>query len=356
MVLATPVWAQGKLTPTVRAVQKAVPGVKKAAVLSPRARRMHALRESPMFNQIVPTKKQELWVFFEGLEDIQRQDLGARYYSVMKDFASFKRELDIRLFYQTLPGESRPFSVYEKREIFQKMGDLYARIRGLKVVAFRTDPALEASLEYLNEAAGRVDPTVKNMFGGKEWPRANRVFDVNEFFLKNPPTSSWLPAVNVGDMPVFVYSRTKSMMEKLPLRRVAVLNDNEQILGALKKWYQRGGFGSQAKWSFYSHAQALQNALQRGEPFDLILTDVVVPGGGGAFIASELRQSNVPTPLIALTQYVPHPTIAQKLYSYGMDGMIGIKDSFGSSSKDMLLLAHKIKNYFYYRNLHHWPY
>lgn len=349
MGLAVMGCAQGAKGSVKRIAQKTVP-------LSAGAKRMHALRESPMFRPVVPTKKEDLRVFFEELEDIQRQDLAARYDAVMKDFTDFKHYMDVRLFYQTLPGESRPFSVHEKREIFRQMGSLYARIRALKAGAFRQDGALEASLDYLNEAAGRVDPTFKNMFGGKGWPRANRVYNTQEFLLQTPASVSWGAAAKVQDIPFFAYSRSKSIMEKLPLRQVAVLNDNEKLLAALKQWYKRGGFGNKAQWSFYSHAQALQYDLQKGKQFDLILTDMVVPGGGGALIASELRQNNIPTALLALTQYVAHDALAQKFYSYGIDGMISIKDSFGSSPKDMLRLVQKIKNYFYYRDLHHWPY
>lgn len=351
------VWAQGKLPQAAGAVKKAVsPAAKKAAVLSPGAKRMHALRESPLFNKITPTPYGDLSVFFPQLDNMQKRDLAARYYQVMEDFLAFKKELDVRLFYQTMPGESRPFSVQEKNEIFKQLGDLSFRIRALKAGPFRRDAALKSALDYLDEAAGRVDPMFQHMFGSKEWSRGNRVYNEREFLLMEPSNNFWSLSCQQGERTLFAYIRTKRIMEKLPLRRVAVLNDEKSLLALLERWYKRGGFGENTQWVFYSHSRALEYALEQGERFDLILSDVIVPGGGGLLIASQLRQNNIHIPLLALTMFEESPSTASHLYSYGMDGMIGINYTFGACAGDMLFLAKKIKNYFYYRDLHHWDY
>lgn len=363
IVLAVVLWpgvsyGQGKLPQVaVQAAKKAsAGGVKKAAVLSPGAREMHALRESPLFNRITPTKQEDLRVFFPELEPIQQKALSARYYQVMDEFVAFKRDLDVRLFYQTLPGEARPFLPLEREELFKQLGSLSVRIRALKAGPFRKDPAAEAALDYLNEAAGRIDPTFKNMFGAKEWPRGNRQYNDREFFLQSPPRFGWLAPAKAGEGALFAFSRCKKIMEKLPVRRVAVLNDDAGLLAILQRWQKRGGFGSGAEWSFYSNARSLQRELKLGKKFDLILTDVLVPGGGGPLIAAQLRQNSIPTPIIALTQYEDSPATALWLYSAGMDGMITVDSFFGARDGDMLFLAQKLQNYFYYRDLHHWTY
>lgn len=351
-------YGQGKLPQVaVQAAKKAAgSGVKKKAVLSPGAREMHALRESPLFKPIIPTKAEDLHVFFPGLETLQQTALAARYSQVMEEFVAFKRELDVRLFYQTMPGEARPFLPLEKEELFKQLGSLSVRIRALKAGPFRKDPAAEAALDYLNEAAGRIDPTFKNMFGAKEWPRGNRKYDAREFALQTPPRFGWLAPVKAGEGAFFAFSRCKKIMEKLPVRRVAVLNDDPDLLAIFQRWQKRGGFGEGAEWSFYSNARNLQRELKLGKKFDLIITDVLVPGGGGPLIAAQLRQNSIPTPIIALTQYEDSPATSLWLYSAGLDGLISIDCFFGSRDGDMLFLAQKLQNYFYYRDLHHWTY
>lgn len=351
------VWAQGTLPQAAGAVKKAVaPAAKKAAVLSPGARRMHALRESAMFRKISPTPQEDLRVFFPGLDAMQSKVLLARYYQVMEEFSAFKKEMDVRLFYQFMPGESSPFLPLEKEEIFRKMGNFSIRILSLKAGPFRKDQALIAALDYLNKAAGMVDPTFQNIFGHQEWPRGNRVFNEKEFYLADPSRFALFPQVRAGDGALFAFSRTKKIMESLPLKQVAVLSDDQTLLAVLERWYQDGGFGSHARWFFYSSAKNLQRDLKFGKTFDLILSDVLVPGGGGPMIAAELRQSGAKVPVIALTQYEEDIHTAQWLYSAGMDGMISANAYLGSRNGDMLFLAQKIKNYFHYRDLHHWPY
>lgn len=358
VVFPAGVYGQGKLPQAAaRAVEKAAQktgGGK--AVLSPAARELHSLRESPLFRSIKPTRPEQLRVFFPELEDLQKKTLAARYYKTMEDFTAFKRELDVRLFYQTLPGESRPFAPQEKQEIFRQMGDLGSRLRALKVGAFRSDPALASALDYLNEAAGRVEPMFRNMFGSKEWPRGKRVYKLSEFILAAPKRSFFSSQVQEGKGAWFAYSRCKRIMENLPVKKVAVVNDDLSVLAVLEHWYKRGGFGSSSQWFFYGNAQAMQRAIKLGERFDIILTDVLVPGGGGPLIAAELRQRNILTPIIALTQYQPNKNTAAWLYSAGFDGMISMSPYFGDCGGDMLLLAQKLQNYFFYRNLHQWEY
>ena len=357
LVLPGAVYGQGKLPAgAAQAIKKVTKESGKKAVLSPGARAMHALRESPMFRSIKPTRPEQLRVFFPELENLQKKALLARYYKTMEDFTAFKRELDVRLFYQTLPGEGRPFAQQEKQEIFKQMGDLSSRIRALKAGPFRADPALARALDYLNEAAGRVEPMFQNMFGSKEWPRGKRVYQISEFMLEAPKRSVFSSQVKEGRGAWFAYSRCRRIMESLPVKKVAVVNDDPSLLTILEHWYKRGGFGSKSQWVFYGSAQAAQRAIKLGEQFDLILTDVLVPGGGGPLLAAELRQRNIPTPLIALTQYQPNKHTAAWLYSAGFDGMISISPYFGDCGGDMLLLAQKIQNYFFYRNLHQWEY
>ncbi len=350
---ALPASAQGKKA--VQAVRAASETQVKTtpAALPPGARRRHALREHGGFNAIEPTVQRRLRVRFPEVRALQKQALMARYYRVMDDFSSFKKELDVKLFYQILPGEGRAFDAREKNDLFTRMGTLSARIGALEAGAFRGDGGLSAARKYLAEAAGRIDPMFVGAFGQRGRVRSDRKFDEDEFFLRKS-VSWWRGGDTQGDWVLFGVRRSRKAAAKLPIRRIAVLNDQTEPIVTFQDWHFQGGFGPNIELAFYMEAEALLNAVGRGETFDMILTDIMVPGGGGAYVVSELRDRDLNIPVIAFTQYEETPHLAMRLFAAGFDGMIHADPYFGSFNGDMLSLVNKLNRYFYYRDLHNW--
>ena len=85
--------------------------------------------------------------------------------------------------------------------------------------------------------------------------------------------------------------------------------------------------------------------------YDLVLTDILISGGGGIYLTRQLRDQKFEGGILAVTAYPEEREIGVKLQVAGMDGMIALTDI----DPYFLLhrpetLAQKIRNYFYYKN------
>ena len=88
--------------------------------------------------------------------------------------------------------------------------------------------------------------------------------------------------------------------------------------------------------------------------FDVILTDIIVPGGGGSYLTAMLRERGFEGVIIALAAFQEDASLGRKLFDIGFDGMIPQGIGFEFSDHWQLMIMKRLQNYFYYRDLHGW--
>ena len=155
---------------------------------------------------------------------------------------------------------------------------------------------------------------------------------------------------NKADLPAGVTAPERTVPPDL---RVAVLNDQEDILDMYRAWDQQRRLGEGWSVTTYKDTRNLLNDLQNGHMYDLIITDLTVPGGGGYFLTDQVREMGLNMPIIGCSMYTLDKLDAPKMFDQGFDGYIYGDDLFEEMSGSVSWLGY-IKNYYYYKALHGW--
>lgn len=307
----------------------------------PQESRDHAFRNGSFFAPITPTPLRELRVNLIHPTTEQVQQAVSEYRNLVKDFAPVHKEITTKLLYKTLPNDKwTALLPQERRSLILSLSRLQGRVEKLRRVVFAKDQPLEKMAVWIDTALQEVNPFY--MPGIRLRGRADkRVFDRNEFFLKYP---------NKADLPAGVTAPERTVPPDL---RVAVLNDQEDILDMYRAWDQQGRLGEGWSVTTYKDTRNLLNDLQNGHMYDLIITDLTVPGGGGYFLTDQVREMGLNMPIIGCSMYTLDKLDAQKMFDQGFDGYIYGDDLFEEMSGSVSWLGY-IKNYYYYKALHGW--
>ncbi|MFH2009378.1 MAG: response regulator [bacterium] len=97
-------------------------------------------------------------------------------------------------------------------------------------------------------------------------------------------------------------------------RRILVIDDEEVVHASLRKILSRLGLGVEA---VYSAQQGLDQLAQG--PFDLIITDLMMPGMNGIELLEALHERKCHTPILMITGYPTIRTAVQALRMGAMD-------------------------------------
>ena len=87
-------------------------------------------------------------------------------------------------------------------------------------------------------------------------------------------------------------------MTKEPAKHVLVVDDEEGVRRALKKILRKEGFDVE---SAGSAAEAM--GLAQRKSFDLVITDMVMPGSNGMVLLSQLRAARPAPKVVLITSY-----------------------------------------------------
>jgi len=88
--------------------------------------------------------------------------------------------------------------------------------------------------------------------------------------------------------------------------------------------------------------------------YDLILTDLLIPNGGGMLLGTKLRSGGYKNALIAVTAFDEIKSLGVSLWDMGFDGMIATSNVNVYTPQYLDLILHKLNNYFYYRHVNKW--
>ena len=136
------------------------------------------------------------------------------------------------------------------------------------------------------------------------------------------------------------------MQQQLPPDlRIAVLNDDHMVPDAFKAartlpQSESMGIGATQTQNYFpegfqiEHYNNVQDflAAHAQEPFDMIFTDWIFPGGGGDMVLKELRGAGDATPLIFNSKGNMSPAAVQKLYKEGYSAHMPVLEEFEPST------------------------
>lgn len=300
----------------------------------------HAFRNSGFFDAITPSEIKKLEISLIHPTNEQVQKAVNEYRKVVKNFESLHKEVSAKLLYKTLPNDKwTALFPQERRDLIKQVAQLQRQVEKLRRVVFSKDPALIKMEEWLDRAMQEINPFYVPGVHTRTRPD-DRVFDRNEFFLKD---LDWRVALSMPQIP-------REVPENF---HVAVLNDQQEILAMYRAWAQQGRLGKGWTVATYKDTNELLQSLKDGHMYDLIITDLTVPGGGGYYLVDQVRNMHLNIPVIGCSAYTIDKLNAEKMFEQGFDGYIYADDMFDEMAGSVAWMGY-IKNYYYYKNLHGW--
>lgn len=296
--------------------------------------------ERLLLKRIVPTPPEKLQLQLIKPTAHQREEAALLYAQVMASFQQFKAETTPFLYYQSKSGERHVLSPAEKNEWSGKIQQIQRELLRLKYIIYDLDEAYRSACAYVGYAQKIILPEMAGLFFQKKSERPDRrIYSADEFYLRVFGPKH--PAAWENNWPE-------------PLR-VAVLNDNTDILDSMVRSNSLGSFLPGWELTVYSNAEELLNSVtKRGKHFDMVLTDIIVPGGGGYYLAAALRENGYTGSIIALSAFDEDATRGQQMFECGFDAMISWSETWTIVYCWKEKITQKLKMYFYYRDKNGW--
>ena len=91
--------------------------------------------------------------------------------------------------------------------------------------------------------------------------------------------------------------------------RILVIDDNEEILVALKNFLRKKNFSVASATNGLDGLKLFESAA---DEFDLVITDLVMPNISGVAVISIIKKKNPDIPVIAITGYGEQPEALAK--------------------------------------------
>ena len=269
----------------------------------------------------------------------QARQVSAWYTQVMNNFKQFRKEMDGFLYYQSKPSEKRVLSVSERGMWARKIVQMNFQLEKIRPFIFSKDEAYQAACAYVAYAARIVDPLLCSAVSLPLYASPNRVYKQSEFFLHAP--RAWR-TVRLG----------KNSPQQLT---IVVLNDEPELLDNFL-WLQQSGTLPKG-WQVFCYTEPeklIQDVTRQIQKPDLILTDIIVPGGGGYYVTGMLRAAGYQGAIVGLSAFTEKDSMGRNMFAAGFDGMIYSPLELEYDPQWGNKILDKIHYYFYYRRLHGW--
>lgn len=315
------------------------------------ANNYHKLTER---HSIIPTPKEQLKFNAYRLTPAQTETLASKYEDLMTQILQFKQHWDSRVFYLELYKNFNAIEPMERKQLLRDGGELASKAKYQLDFLLKDDKPLQQAYDYLVTALEQLEPAYFGIFERKGTPtREDRPFVPEQFFLKEPSQAKWREMQWADYQPLSSGAKelVAPIASQLPKNlHIAFVNDHTGMIGSIKNWVSAGYLGEGATVEVFSTAEAL---LQTHKEFDVIITDLLVPGGGGQYLAYHLRKSGYNKPILALSEYREEDCRATELFNVGIDGYIYADDFFRNYIGYRYLPA-SLKTYFDLKSAHHW--
>lgn len=282
----------------------------------------------------------------------QRMAAIKQYQTTLENFKRFKSDINPVLYYQSRPSERRTLPTLEKAELVNKILEMHRQLRALNILVAPQDRPLAQANAYVRYAMETVEPNFVNLLdSGLREKRTDRKFNQDEFIMEAPKEGKLAALKNY-----LPYSlRLRQAAGKLPAGiKMAVLNDRASALAAIKEKHATV-FCPKWRITTYADTEKLLSDIKYGRAqYDVILTDLMVPGGGGYYLTATLRQQGFKGAIFAATAFQPDEKLSIGLFNKGFDGMFSLPENFELQKDWPLDVMNRLNTYFYYRDLHHW--
>lgn len=292
-----------------------------------------------ILNPITPTSSSDLRLRLVSPSMKQGQEAVQKYEEFFADFKKVRTEINSVLGNSLLDGTDLQKTLHPSQRGYYagKLQALEFRLNKLQNFLFPNDPALVQARKYIEFAASKF----------------------NEFYSPSVTVNKYVARPFVQDEFWMEYDwRQGPRDESLTLLpenvHMAVLNDSYDILNMYRQWERTGRFPKGWKVSVYDDARKLLDAISAGENFDLIISDINVPGGGGRYFVGQLREMGSNAPVIGCSMYRRDKIDSKELHKIGFDGYMYGDDMFEESA-GFWKWAGYVKNYYYYKRIGNWP-
>ncbi|MGN0016853.1 MAG: response regulator [Candidatus Avelusimicrobium sp.] len=272
----------------------------------------------------VPTKLTALSYTPRPISPEMKEVFGSRYSNTMGLFEKFKKETSPFLYYQIKPSERRRVEPIQKAELLPKVIEMEKSLVLLAaVVNVQEDEALSFALDYTARVRDELMPELKGLSGiDLYFSRSDRKFVGDEFYLLHETQSPRRPSL-------FRRGSSSRQPAKLPANlRIAVLNDSQSVLEQMWILHRKGAFINGGKLFCFTRADEVLASVRAGTNYDLILTDIIVPGGGGYYLVHQLRKDGFSGAVIALSAYERDDSMGLDMFKRGFDGMFTLPTGF----------------------------
>ena len=291
----------------------------------------------------------------EDWERFSQQEVAAYFalYRDMREFHTYLVQKMVPLLSYFRPGKLAP---EEKQLLADQISSFRQRIDQQLSKMVSLDAALARMLTDMNLA-------MEVMFDMKGQLVPHRIqrqkpFDENTFRLLPPEQAA--PRLAVRDEKNLFSSaqalRTaQTLCAQLPADlHIAVLNDDPANTRQYERWQQAGAFSNGLSFTHFSSVNQFLASVKSGHPFDLILTDYYIPGGGGDFLVKILREQHDDTPILfhsysggntSAWQKPRNEAFLKRLYETGYDGYLPTNDDF-FTNRGHLYVLEGLRNFF----------
>lgn len=294
--------------------------------------------EKHILRPFTPTPLSELRPRLVSPTAAQMQEATGAYETFFADCSAFRKELDPVLGNALLAGENVQKTLHPSDISYYitRLGDLRLRANSLQNVLFPSDAALKGVREYIDFAMPKFDKFYTPEVSVRARP--DRPYVQEEFWMEY----DWRKG-----------PRDESLTQLPEDVHMVVLNDTHDILNMYKQWEREGRFPKGWKVSVYEDTKELLDAVKAGIKFDLVISDIQVPGGGGRYFVGQLRDMGFDTPVIGCSMYTRDKIDSRELHQIGFDGYMYGDDMFEESA-GFYKWAGYIKNYYYYKRIGNW--
>lgn len=253
------------------------------------------------------------------------EDVRAEYLTIFGEMQALNEKMAYHV-RRLLHGEQ--ISEAERGEVSRMIGEVETQMAQIQQKLYTTASAIKQTRRNIDlySAATRGKPLVE--FSWKQ----PRPYEFAKFHLKQstargliaPTEYSFLETSNVAKQKEIL----KQVHEQMPPNlRIAVLNDSENTLSIYQEGVRMGYYPEGYQLDYYKDVSSFLQA-HRNNPYDLIITDWIFPGGGGDMVVQTLREANDNVPIILNNQGDVGYANLPKVYAQGYSAFMPAGDNF----------------------------
>ena len=306
---------------------------------------------TPLYEVSFPSP--ELREFYKKAQEEISRDISSR--DVAN--ASFNISQEVVDQYTALVGEMQELNYKMSRDVLRRLHGVTnaGEARDVSLKISELTARMNAMQDRLYTPASAITQTKRNIelyqhvVEGKpmveiEWEQ-KLPYDRYAFSLQQSIRSSGILPREFEFAETVNISKRKALLAKVHAQmpenlRIAVLNDEDAVPAVFREAQRDGLFPQSYKIEVYQNAGDFLSA-HAAEPYDMVITDWIFPGGGGDMVLQKLRGVGDETPILFNSSGDVGAAYEQKLYEQGYSAYLPVNENFEPST-----LIFSLRDYF----------